>query len=72
MRRVHKVAKARKLAMCQVALAWLNKRITAPIIGFSSAERLDQALAARGISLSEEDEAYLEEPYWPQMIQGHS
>lgn len=58
--------------MTQVSLAWINKRVTSPIIGFSSEARMDQALAARGIELSDEEEKYLEEPYQPRNINGHS
>ena len=42
--------------------------MTAPIIGFSS---VDDALAARGKLLTEEEETYLEELYQPQEVLGH-
>jgi aryl-alcohol dehydrogenase-like predicted oxidoreductase len=58
--------------MSQVALAWINKRITSPIIGFSSVERMDEALEVRGKTLTEEEEKYLEELYLPKTIVGHS
>jgi aryl-alcohol dehydrogenase-like predicted oxidoreductase len=58
--------------MSTVALAWINKRVTSPIIGFSSEKRMDEALEARGKELSEEEEKYLEELYQPRKIQGHS
>lgn len=58
--------------MSHVSLAWLNRRVTAPIIGFSSVERMDDALAALGKKLTEEEERYLEEMYLPQAVQGHS
>ena len=54
--------------IAQVSLAWINKRVTSPIIGFSSVERMDQALGARGKVLSEEQEKYLEELYEPRPI----
>ena len=57
--------------MSQVALAWINKRIASPIIGFSSVERIDEAIAVRGKVLSEEEEKYLEELYVPRQISGH-
>lgn len=34
-----------------------------PIIGFSSAERIDEALSARGEELTADEEKYLEEAY---------
>jgi aryl-alcohol dehydrogenase-like predicted oxidoreductase len=58
--------------MSHVALAWINKRVSSPIIGFSSVERMDEALEARGKVLSEEEEKYLEELYEVRKIQGHS
>ncbi|EOD52306.1 hypothetical protein LEMA_P072910.1 [Neofusicoccum parvum] len=72
LRRAHCVAEARGWPMSHVALAWLNKRVTAPIIGFSSAARMDEALGARDKILGEMEEQYLEEPYRPQRVQGHS
>lgn len=57
--------------MTQVSLAWLNKRVVAPIIGFSSPERMDEALSALGKELTEEEESYLEEAYIPRRVQGH-
>jgi aryl-alcohol dehydrogenase-like predicted oxidoreductase len=57
--------------MSHVALAWLNRRVTAPIIGFSSPERIEEALSARGKTLTEEEERYLEEAYQPQEVLGH-
>lgn len=58
--------------MSHVALAWIAKRVTSPIIGFSSVERLEEAISARGKVLTEEEEKYLEELYKPKPIQGHS
>ena len=58
--------------MSHVALAWSNKRISSPIIGFSSVERLDEALDANGKTLTEEEEKYLEELYVPRAVVGHS
>ncbi|KAJ4354969.1 hypothetical protein N0V95_003348 [Ascochyta clinopodiicola] len=71
-RRVCEVARRRKWPMSHVALAWINRRVAAPIIGFSSAERIDDVLAARGKLLTEEEETYLEELYQPQEVLGHA
>jgi aryl-alcohol dehydrogenase-like predicted oxidoreductase len=70
--RVEELAKKHGWSMSTVALAWINKRVTSPIIGFSSEKRMDEALEARGKELSEEEEKYLEELYQPRPIQGHS
>jgi aryl-alcohol dehydrogenase-like predicted oxidoreductase len=70
--RVQHVAQMRNWTMSQVALAWLNKRVAAPIVGINSIARLEEALAIRGQELSAEQEAYLEAPYEPKRVQGHS
>jgi aryl-alcohol dehydrogenase (NADP+) len=72
--RADEVAKAYNVTASQVALAWLlNKpHITAPIIGSSKMEHLDQAIAALDIKLNEEDVRRLEEPYQPHPVLGHS
>lgn len=57
--------------MSQVSLAWINKRITSPIIGFSSIERIDEAIDVRGKTLTDEEQKYLEELYEPKAISGH-
>ena len=51
----------------QIAVAWLvNKpEITAPVVGVSKIEQLDQLVAATHIELEEQDVAYLEELYRP-------
>ena len=51
---VQKIAEKRGVTNAQIALAWmLNKsHITAPIIGASKMEHLDQAIAALDIALS--------------------
>lgn len=58
--------------MCHVALAWLNRRVVAPVIGINDVHRLDQILEARGKVLTPEEEIYLEEPYRPRYISGHA
>jgi aryl-alcohol dehydrogenase (NADP+) len=72
--RVVELAGKRDVAPAQIALAWLlNKSyVTAPIIGASKMPQLDQAVGALEIIFSEEEMAYLEEPYQPHPILGHS
>lgn len=72
--RVQEVAKARGVTGSQIALAWiLNKpHISAPIIGASKMEHLDQAIAALEIKLSDEEVKRLEESYQPHPVLGHS
>ncbi|KAF3767291.1 Aldo/keto reductase [Cryphonectria parasitica EP155] len=71
-KRVIEIADKKGWPMAHVALAWINKRVASPIIGFSKVERIDQAVSARGKVLTEEEEKYLEELYEPKKIQGHT
>lgn len=57
--------------MSHVALAWINKRVASPIIGFSSVERIDEGIDVRGKVLTEEEERYLEELYQSRAVEGH-
>jgi aryl-alcohol dehydrogenase-like predicted oxidoreductase len=72
--RVQEVAGERGVTGPQIALAWLlNKsHITAPIIGATKPEHLEQSIAALDISLSEEEVKSLEEPYQPHPVLGHT
>jgi len=65
--RVVEIAEKYGKAPAQIALAWLvNKpEITAPVVGVSKAEQLDQLIEATEIRLEDEDVAYLEELYQP-------
>lgn len=69
---MQELAEKKGWKMSQVALAWINKRIASPIIGFSSVERIDEAIDVRGKTLTEEEEKYLEELYQPKAVVGHS
>jgi aryl-alcohol dehydrogenase-like predicted oxidoreductase len=71
--RVAEVAAERGVPSAQVALAWLLHRpgVTAPIVGATRAEHLQDAIAAEQLSLSEEEIARLEEPYRPHPVLGH-
>jgi len=67
------VAAERGVASAQVALAWLLHKagVTAPIVGATKVEHLEDALAAEQLSLSEDEIAQLEEPYVPHAVSGH-
>jgi aryl-alcohol dehydrogenase-like predicted oxidoreductase len=45
--------------------------VTAPIVGATKVEHLDDAIAAERLGLSEEEIARLEEPYVPHAVSGH-
>ncbi|MCC7031838.1 MAG: aldo/keto reductase [Acidobacteria bacterium] len=71
--RVVEVAGARGVLPIQVALAWVLRQpgVTAPIIGASKVEQLDQLVAGLGVRLSEEEAQAVEAPYRPHRVLGH-
>jgi 1-deoxyxylulose-5-phosphate synthase len=53
-------------------LAWLLQKpgVTAPIVGATKLDHLEDALAAEELTLSDEEAALLEEPYVPHPVSG--
>ncbi len=72
--RVIELAKKRGVSPTQIALAWLLHQpgVTAPIIGASKMEHLEEAIASIELKLDNEELAFLEQPYKPHPILGHS
>lgn len=70
--RVAQVAAQRGVPMAQVALAWVAQHpgVTAPIVGASKPQHIDDAVAALKLNLSPEETALLEAPYAPHAIAG--
>jgi len=70
--RVDAVAKARGVPNAQVALAWLLRQegVTAPIVGATKMQHLDDAIAALAVKLSDEEARLLEERYTPHPVAG--
>lgn len=68
---LHKIAEKYNAPMAEVAIAWeWAKGITSPIIGATKAHHFDSAVNALKLKLTDEDIAYLEEPYVPHPIIG--
>jgi len=72
--RVAELAEKHDVPRAHIALAWLLQKesVTAPIVGATKISHLEDAVAALSVSLTPEDVAYLEEPYVPHTIVGHS
>jgi aryl-alcohol dehydrogenase-like predicted oxidoreductase len=72
--RVAEVAAGRGVPRAQVALAWMLSKpvVTAPIIGATRLEHLEDAAAAVDLELSAEEITRLEEPYVPHPVAGFS
>lgn len=70
--RVVEVALARGVAPAQIALAWLLRQpgVTAPIVGASKMEQLDQAIDALAVTLSDDEARRLEDAYRPHAVLG--
>ncbi|MDF7671535.1 aldo/keto reductase [Orbaceae bacterium ESL0721] len=69
--RVAKLAEKYSVTMTQISLAWLfAKGVTAPIIGATKSNYLDDAVGSLSVSLTVEDVAYLDELYKPHKIVG--
>lgn len=63
-KRVQSLADRHGVPMARIALAWQwAKGITAPIVGCSKPERVDDAVAALDVELTPDEVAYLDEPY---------
>ena len=68
---VHELAKRYGVKMQQIALAWhWAKGVASPIVGATKARYLDDAAEALSIKLTDEEVAWLEEPYVPHRIVG--
>ena len=64
---------ARGLPRAQIALAWLLHKpaVTAPIVGASKPQHLEDAVAALSVTLSDDEIAALEAPYVAHAVAGH-
>jgi aryl-alcohol dehydrogenase-like predicted oxidoreductase len=71
--RVVALAERKGVKPTQIALAWLLHQpgLTAPIVGATRMEHLEDAVAAVGMQLDEGERRELEEPYRPHRVLGH-
>ncbi len=71
---VVEIAQQKSVKPAQVALAWLLSKpaVTAPIVGVTKLEQLEDALGAVGVALHDDEVKRLEAPYRPHPILGHS
>jgi 1-deoxyxylulose-5-phosphate synthase len=69
---VAQVARTRKVARAQVALAWVAQQeaVTAPIVGATRPQHLEDAVAAVDLLLSGEELDLLQQHYVPHAIEG--
>jgi aryl-alcohol dehydrogenase-like predicted oxidoreductase len=72
--RVAELAEKYETNRVNIALGWVLQKnpVAAPIIGATKMKHIETAVGAVDFKLSEEDVRYLEEPYVPHRVVGHS
>ena len=69
--RIRETAEKYGVSMTAVTFAWhFAKGVASPIIGATKEKYLDDAVSAFNLNLTEEDIAYIDEPYIPHKIVG--
>lgn len=68
--RVQELAKKRGVSMTEVSLAWLLTKVTSPVVGATKFHHIEGAAKAVELELTEDEIAYLEEPYVPHALAG--
>lgn len=63
--RLEEVAKKKGVSMAMVSIAWVLSKGACPIVGLNSVERVDEAVRASSVELTEAEIQYLEELYRP-------
>ena len=68
--RVAELAKKHQVSMTEISIAWLLEKVAAPVVGATKPHHIEGAVKAADFKLSEEEKAYLEEPYVPHALAG--
>jgi len=70
---VTEIVKDKGVSHAQISLAWLLSKpvVTAPIIGATKLNHLEEAIAAESLKLSDEEIQKLEAPYLPHALAGY-
>ena len=68
--RVEELAGRKGVTMTEIALAWLLTKVTAPVVGATKLHHVDGAAKAVDLILTDDEIAYLEEPYVPHRLVG--
>lgn len=68
--RVAELAQRKGVSMTEISLAWLLMKVTSPVVGATKLHHIQGAAKAAEVSLSEEEIAWLEEPYVPHKLVG--
>ena len=68
--RVAELADKRGVSMTEISLAWLLTKVTSPVVGATQFHHIDGAVNATDIHLTDDEIAWLEEPYVPHSLVG--
>lgn len=68
---VEEIASARELPMAVIATAWCLSKGVNPIVGLNSKERIDEAVLAASVELTEDEITRLESAYQPKAVTGY-
>lgn len=68
--RVEELAHQHHVSMAAINLAWLQQRVTAPIVGATKQHHLDAVAEAADLQLTTSEIQYLEETYQPHDLEG--
>ncbi len=69
-RRVAELADRHEVSMTEISLAWLLAKTTSPVVGATKPHHIEGAAKAVDLSLTQEELAWLEEPYLPHRLVG--
>ena len=70
---LHELARELDLQPATLAYAWLlHKGVTAPVLGATKTDQIDQAVAAIDVTLTEAQAGRLEAAYQPRAVLGHA
>ena len=68
--RVAELAEKRGVTMTEISLSWLLTKVTSPVVGATKYHHIEGAAKAVDLELTNEEIAYLEEPYVPHPLAG--
>jgi len=69
--RVEELSQKKNVPMSAISTAWVLQKGACPILGLGSKERIDDAILALNVKLTEAEIDYLEEPYQPRSVTGY-
>ena len=68
--RVSELADKHGVSMTEVSLAWLLTKVASPVVGATKLHHIEGAAKAVDLTLTDDELAYLEEPYTPHPLAG--